>query len=341
MNPRQAPATRRVDIVIYPGFQSLEAVGPLAVFDHANALLLRSGRPRGYEVAFASDRLGPVCSDSIVSLEATRLLAADDLPDVALVVGTRGIEEALSRGASLVAWLRASGPRVPRLASLCSGSFFLAEAGLLDGKRATTHWNEARAMQARYPQVEVDAQPIFVREGNLFTSAGVTSGIDLALAIVEEDFGREVALSVASKLIVYLKRPGGQSQLSMHLASQMSRDPALRELQEWILESLDQPLHPERLAAKAQLSPTELEARFIAHSGVRPHEFVENARFELACALIEDSGVPLSIVAMRSGLADVERMNEVFVQRLGVDAEDHRQRFERRQQVARRANQES
>lgn len=330
-NPRGAAMPpRRVDIVIYPGFQSLEAIAPLAVFDHANSYLAQTGRPPGYRVAFAADCIGPVASDSIVKLDATRTLDPEDLPDVALIVGARGIEDALARGDVVVSWLRRCGARIPRLASMCSGAFFLAEAGLLDGRRATTHWNQARSMQARYPAVEVDAQPIYIRQDNLFTSAGVTSGIDLALAIVEEDHGREVAMRVASKLVVYLKRSGDQSQLSMHLASQMSGDPVLRDLQEWILASLDQPLHLERLALKAGVTPAALEERFMRQCGVGSQEFVESARFEMASALIEDASLPLSIVAMRSGLVGLEPLNEVFEGRLGVDAAAYRQRLARR-----------
>jgi transcriptional regulator GlxA family with amidase domain len=327
--------TRRVDIIVYPGFQSLEAVAPLAVFDHANDHLKSLGRAPLYAVAYTSTALGWVRSDSIVQLEATRVIDGGDLPDVALVVGTRAIETALVESAALIDWLREHGPRLDRLASMCSGSFFLAEAGLLDGKRATTHWNEARAMQARYPQIEVDAQPIFVRAGHILTSAGVTSGVDLALAIVEDDLGREVALSVARDLAVYLKRPGWQSQLSMHLSSQMSCDPTFRELQEWILSSLNQPLHLDRLAAQASMAPEALEAAFLAHTGVAHQEFVETARFELARALIEDSAESPHVVAMRCGMVSVEHMDAVFTRRVGVSAGEFRERCLRRRQDVR------
>lgn len=331
--------TRRVDIIIYPGFQALEAVAPLAVFDHANAMFERAGQPPAYSVAFASTQRGLVRSDSIVQLEATRVLDVADLPDVALVVGTRTIEHALVQSSSLIGWLRANGPRLTRLASMCSGSFFLAEAGLLDGKRATTHWNEARAMQSRYPQIEVDAQPIYVREGNIFTSAGVTSGIDLALTIVEDDLGREVALSVARDLAVYLKRPGWQSQLSMHLSSQMSCDPALRELQEWILSSLDQPLHLERLALQAGMPAADLENTFLLNTGVSYQEFVETARFELARALLEDSEESPHVVAMRSGMVNVEQMDAAFLRRVGVNTTEYRHRhWRRRLEASSRSN---
>lgn len=322
-------APRRVDIIIYEGFQSLEAVAPLVVFDHANAQT-PPGEPPAYAVQFASSRLGPVRSDSIVTLEATRVLDPEDLPDVALVVGTRDIQAALVREIGLIRWIQQSGARLPRLVAMCSGSFFLAEAGLLDGKRATTHWNEARAMQLRYPRIEIDAQPIFVREDKLYTSAGVTSGIDLALAIVEDDLGREVALSVARDLAVYLKRPGWQSQLSMHLMSQLSNDPALRDLQEWILSSLDQPLHLDRLAHEARLPADVLESRFLESTGVSYQEFVETARFELARALAEDSEETLTVVAMRCGLLTVDRMNDLFMRRIGIDAVAYRRRFLRR-----------
>lgn len=326
---------RRVDVVIYPGFYSLEAVGPLAVFDHANEYLKLQGRMPAYTVSFAAAQLGWVQSDSIVRLEATRELDGQDLPDIALIVGTRSIDHALADGEVLVRWLREHGRRIRRLASMCSGGFFLAEAGLLNGKRATTHWNEARAMQDRYPQVEVDAQPMFVRSGNIYTSAGVTSGMDLALAILEDELGREVALNVARDLAVCLKQHDWHSQLSMHLSSQISGDPTFRELQEWILSSLNQPLHVERLASQVGMTTDLFAPKFLAQTGVPYQEFVETARFELARALMEDSIESPHVVALRCGLVSVEQMDGVFVRRMGITAVEVRERCARRRNKVR------
>ncbi|WP_010105640.1 GlxA family transcriptional regulator, partial [Verminephrobacter aporrectodeae] len=239
MAPLSASRARRVDIVVYPGFKALEAIGTMSVFEYANIHLARQKQPRGYDVAVVSTAAGAVPSDMLMSLVATRGLDAALLPDIALIVGARAIEAALEDNPALLHWVRAAAPRIERLVALCSGSFFLAAAGLLDGQRATTHWSVAPLMQARFPGVQVEADAIYLRAGRLWTSAGVTAGIDLALALVEEDFGRGLALEVARDLVVYLKRPGGQSQFSVHLASQNTSHPGVRRVQDWILCHLD------------------------------------------------------------------------------------------------------
>jgi len=214
------PASITVDIIVYPGFKAVEAIGPMSVFEYANLHLQRHGRPPGYDVRVASCSVGPVRSDTLMSLDATKALSTLALPDNAIIVGARHIQTALVDSAAITDWVAAVAPRLRRLASLCSGAFFLAAAGVLDGKRATTHWGVAARLQADYPAVQVDADAIFVRADHVWTSAGVTAGIDLALALVEEDYGRELALEVATEMVVFLKRPGGQSQFSAHLLSE-------------------------------------------------------------------------------------------------------------------------
>jgi len=209
--------TRTVDLIVYPGFKSLEAIGPMSVFEYANLHLERRGHRAGYDVRIASTRLGAVNSDTLMSLDATKVISPLALPDDVIIIGARHIQQALSDGQDIVDWIAQVWPRIGRLAALCSGAFFLAAAGALDGKRATTHWGVAARLRDDFPSVEVDADAIFLRADNLWTSAGVTAGIDLALAFVEEDFGRELALEVATEMVVYLKRPGGQSQFSSHL----------------------------------------------------------------------------------------------------------------------------
>ncbi|MBW8902047.1 MAG: AraC family transcriptional regulator, partial [Massilia sp.] len=191
-------STTTVDIVVYPGFKALEAIGPMSVFEYANLHLQRAGRQPGYDVRVCSTSTGSVQSDTLMSLEATKALDVLALPDNAIIVGARDIQRALADGAALVEWVSAASRRVKRLAALCSGAFFLAAAGVLDGKRATTHWSVAERLQTDYPAVRVEADAIFIHSDNLWTSAGVTAGIDLALALVEEDFGRDLALRVAT-----------------------------------------------------------------------------------------------------------------------------------------------
>lgn len=200
-----------VDIIVYPGFKAMEAVGPMSVFEYANLHPAWRKRATGYDVCIASSRLGPVMSDTLMSLDATKVINTLALPDNAIIVGARHIQVALADGGAIVDWVAQVSPGIKRLAALCSGAFFLAAAGVLDGRRTTTQWSVADRLQADFPAVEVNAEAIFVRAGNLWTSAGVTAGMDLALALVEEDYGRDPALEVATEMVVYLKRPGGQS----------------------------------------------------------------------------------------------------------------------------------
>lgn len=319
--------TRRVDIVVYPGFKALEAIGTMSVFEYANVQLERLGLPRGYDVAIASTSVGLVTSDMLMSLVATRSVADADLPDIAVIVGAREIEAALERNPALVHWARAVAPRIDRLVALCSGSFFLAAAELLDGVQATTHWSVASLLQARFPKVKVDADAIYLRAGRLWTSAGVTAGIDLALALVEEDFGRGIALDVARDLVVYLKRPGGQSQFSVHLASQNTSHPGIGAVQDWILSHLHVPLDLSGMAQRAAMSERNFRRVFCKEVGSTPLAFVERARLEAARRLLEDGDLPLKSIASRVGFRSEQPMRRLFLKQLGVTPNEYRARF--------------
>lgn len=318
---------RRVDIVVYPGFKSLEAIGPLSVFDYANLHLRNRQLPPAYEVSIAGVALGPVQSDTLMSLQATKILDAAALPDAAILVGARNIEQAMANVPGIVDWVVAAAPRIERLAALCSGSFFLAAAGVLEGKQATTHWSVSRLLKQRYPGIQVEADAIFIRQGNIWTSAGVTAGIDLALALVEEDCGREVALEVARDLVVYLKRPGGQSQFSVHLDSQTTSHAGIRNTQDWILSNLHERLGTPLLADHAAMSVRNFTRVFTREAGVSPIEFVETARVELARRLLEDAELPLKTIAARTGFGSESQLRKVFQKRLGVTPRSYRERF--------------
>ncbi len=188
----------------------------------------------------------------------------------------------------------------------------------MNGKHVTTHWSAADRLQARYPAITVDPDSIFIRDGNIWTSAGVTAGIDLALAMVEDDFGREVALEVARDLVVYSKRPGDQSQLSLHLASQMTHHPKIRELQNWILSHVAENLSVPMLAAKVAMSDRNFARVFQRETSASPADFIEMARFELARHLVESNNSSLKLIASRTGFGTEERMRRVFQKRLGV-----------------------
>lgn len=336
------PSHHRIDLVVYPGFKAMEAIGPMSVFDYANVHLRAHGQPDGYAVRIVAAQKELVRSDTLMALQATQSLAElreQGTGCTVIVVGSRHIEQVLDASAELVQWLRAVAPSVARLIALCSGSFFLAEAGLLDGRRAATHWSVAAALAQRYPRVQVDADAIYVRdevrdgEGarQLWTSAGVTAGIDLALAVVEQDFGHALALEVARDLVMYLKRPGGQSQFSVPLAAQSTRHSGVQAVQQWVLAHLEQPLTLAQLAAQAAMSERHLRRVFQQETGQSPSAFVETARLEAAKQLLQSQGRqgqwPLKTVAARVGLGSEQALRHLFVKRLGITPVAYRERF--------------
>lgn len=316
-----------VDIVIYDGFKALEAIGSLSVFTYANIHLERRGLPGRYDVKLASTRRGEIVSDTGVTLKAEKRIDTIALPHTAIIVGAWQIEEAVGAAPDIVQWVEAATGRMARTAALCSGAFFLAAAGLLDGKRATTHWAVADALKERYPAVRVDADCIFIREGNLWTSAGVTAGIDLALALVEEDFGLDVALDVARDLVVYLKRPGGQSQFSSHLVSQATHNPGIRDVQDWILANLQRELSPAEMAERVSMSVRNFNRSFKRETGTTPSTFLTRARVEAARRMLEEGNLPAKTIAANSGFKTYEAMRKAFQQALGITPLTYRERF--------------
>ncbi|MFZ6850165.1 GlxA family transcriptional regulator [Undibacterium sp. RuRC25W] len=330
MKPEKNATPRTVDIVIYPGFKSLEAIGPMSVFEYANIHLQRQGKPSFYDVKIASVHPGMIRSDTLMSLEATKAIGPLALPDDAIIVGSRRINEALIAHPEIIDWVEAVSKKINRLAALCSGTFFLAQAGVLDGKKATTHWSVADQLEQDFPAIQVDADAIFIRNGNLWTSAGVTAGIDLALAFVETDCGHALALEVASDMVVYLKRPGGQSQFSTHLLSQKTAQTNIRELQEWILVNLHQRLPVSQLANMAGMSLRNFSRLFHQEVGVSTLEFIEAARVEFACQLLAsnaDAKVPVKTIARRCGFSSDDQMRRIFQKRLSCSPGDYRARL--------------
>ena len=329
---RKQPVPRRVAVLAFPEAQSLDLIGPLEVFSSATRLLLREAgrREPGYQIElFSSSGEGPVRLSCGVPLLAQGLPPRSaPPPDTLIVAGGEGTPAALA-DRTLVAWLRATAPRVRRLASVCTGAFLLAEAGLLDGRRATTHWSACAALARRYPRVRVDPDPIFVRDGAVYTSAGVTSGMDLALALVEEDHGRELALAVARWLVLFLKRPGGQSQFSAQLSTQLASRQPIQELQAWIIENVHRDLSVEALAARAGMSPRNFARVFRREVGATPALFVEIARVEAARRrLEEDGGRGVEAVAAECGFGSAETMRRAFLRRVRVSPSDYRTRFQ-------------
>jgi transcriptional regulator GlxA family with amidase domain len=323
--PKQSP--RRVDVVVYAGFKAIEAIGAMSVFEYANLHLVQEGRPAGYALNIVSVAAGPVASDTHMLLQAASGVDANDLPHTAIIVGARQIEQALAAHPAIVEWATAVAPRIERLVALCSGCFFLAAAGVLDGLPATTHWSVAALLQEKFPAVQVQADAIYLRSGRLWTSAGVTAGIDLALALVEEDYGRGLALQVARDLVVYLKRPGGQSQFSMHLTSQNTSHPGIRDIQDWVLSNLSLPLDVPMLADRAAMSERNFRRVFAKEVGSSPLQFIESARLEAGRRLLEEGELPLKSIAGRIGFASEQSLRKLFLKRLGVGPQAYRERF--------------
>ncbi|WP_175720211.1 GlxA family transcriptional regulator [Burkholderia anthina] len=316
-----------IDIVIFDGCKALEAIGALSVFHYANLHLQRRSVDGRYDVQLASIKRGPCVTDTGVPLSATKRLSRLSLPHTAIIVGAWSIGQALEDAAEIVEWVAAASVRLERLAALCSGAFFLAAAGLLDGVRATTHWAVADQLRARYPAVRVDTDCIFIREGKLWTSAGVTAGIDLALALVEADFGREVALDVARDLVVFLKRPGGQSQFSSHLMSQATHHPSIRDVQDWMLENCQKPLSSVQLADRLSMSVRSFNRCFKKETGMTPSGFLMRVRIEMARRMLEERNLPAKTVAAKSGFKTYEAMRKAFQGMLGVTPLEYRERF--------------
>ncbi len=326
--PRIA-ATRHIAVVVFPGVQILDVTGPLEVFSCA-ARLLAGGKATAapsYGVEVLASRAGVIVCSSGVRLVAERALrSVTGGIDTLLVAGGSGTAEAMQDRA-LVQWVRDAAPRVRRLGSVCSGSFILAEAGLLAGRRATTHWEWCDTLAKQFPAVTVDPDPIFVRDGNVYTSAGVTAGMDLALALVEEDHGREVALAVARQLVMFLRRPGGQSQFSAQLAVQAADREPLRELQAWISEHPDGDCSVPALARRVAMSARNFARVFTREVGVTPARFVESVRVEAARRRLEESTNGVDHVAAACGFGTAESMRRAFLRTLRVPPAAYRHRF--------------
>ncbi len=319
----RADEARRVLVVVYDQFQSLDALGPIEVFDHASTALGRVA----YRVEVVAPAAGPVRSSSSVAVVADTALGAVDETglDTLIVAGGNGVY-ALLDDATVVASIAALASRARRVASVCTGAYLLAEAGLLDGRRVTTHWLACDHLQDRYPALDVDPDPIFISDGTLATSAGVTAGMDLALHFVEDDHGHATALDVARSLVLFLRRPGNQTQLSAPLAGQLAASAPLRELQQWVLEHLDDDLSVDRLAARVHQAPRTFARRFRDEVGITPGRWVEGLRLEQARRLLEEDSVSIDVVARRCGLAP-ESIRRLFQRELGLAPSEYRRRF--------------
>lgn len=321
--------TRRVAVVGFPDAQTLDLTGPHEVFSGAARWLsaFASADSPAYDVLVAARAAEPLRMGSGLTVGVDRRLADLDGPlDTLLVAGGFGVEAALADGETVPA-LRRLARRARRVASVCTGAFLLAEAGLLEGRRATTHWAYCDELARRYPSIRVERDPIFVRDGRVYTSAGVTAGMDLALALVEEDLGKDVALQVARWLVMFLKRPGGQSQFSAQLDMQLADRAPLKELQAWIADHPAEDLSVEALARRAAMSPRNFARVFAREVGATPARFVEKVRVEAARRRLEETDLGVDAVAAACGFGGAETMRRAFLRELRVNPADYRRRF--------------
>jgi transcriptional regulator GlxA family with amidase domain len=305
-----------VVFLIYPDFQILDLSGPLGVFENAARF-----QPGAYELCVVADGGGLTrasCGVSVTAQDFDTIDAADTL----LVVGGRGTRAA-ARNPRIRGFLQQSAPHLRRLGSVCSGTYVLAEAGVLDGLRATTHWERSQHFAAAYPNICLEPDRIYVQDGRLWTSAGVTAGIDMALAMVAQDYGEALARRVAQELVVYYRRPGGQSQF---MALPEAGDGAFGELMVWMRAHLCDRLDVERLALQAGMSPRHFSRRFTAEVGLSPAQAVERLRLEAARARLEGGAAPAARIARETGFGDAERMRRAFVRGYGLSPQALRRR---------------
>ncbi|MBV8701098.1 GlxA family transcriptional regulator [Bradyrhizobium sp.] len=321
-------ATRRVAMVVFPGVTLLDISGPAQVFAELREIDLSGA---SYSLSYLSSAGGSVPTDVGMMIDTAPISAVrPHQVDTLVIPGGPGVW-VLRQDASLMNWISQTVLRARRVASVCLGAFVLAWAGVLHGKRAATHWRYCPRLQDNFPEIRVEPDAIFVRDGRVWSSAGVSAGIDLALAMIEEDFGHTVALDVARRLVVFLKRPGGQSQFSTVLAAQASDvEGRFSALHAWILENIASDLKVEKLAEMAGMTPRTFARTYVSRTGMTPASGVEALRVETARLLLESRQVGGVVeVAKRAGFGDDERMRRAFIRHLGVSPSEYRKRFSR------------
>lgn len=330
-------ALRTIACLIYPDVMSLDVTGPLQVFASANVERQRQGLSPCYRLCLLAEEAGPVATSAGFQLVAEHSWHTFDSStlDTLLIPGGLGEAEQCNNPA-LLAWLRDSEPQIRRLGSVCSGALILAAAGLLDDRRATTHWADAEQLAQRHPKITVQADCLHTfdakdaQQSHIFTSAGVTAGIDLALALLEADLGRPMALAVARRLVLFLRRPGDQAQFSSLLSPEPSRTPKLAALLDWIPANLAADLSLQRLAEQACMAPRSLSRAFVDELGMGPGRYVERVRLEAARLLLHDAQASIATVARLTGFGHAENLRRCFHKHLAISPQEYLQRFDQR-----------
>jgi transcriptional regulator GlxA family with amidase domain len=326
IHPRSAPhPVRTVELLAFPLVQLLDVTGPFQVFASANDLVLEAGGRPPYDLQVVAQSGVQVTASAGLKLSTRPLPLASAAVDTLMVAGGQGVEAAAADPV-IVEWVQARAKRARRVASVCTGAFLLAASGLLDERRAVTHWSFCAELARRFPKVRVESDPIFLHDGPVWSSAGVTAGIDLALALVEEDLGRALALAVARYLVVFMKRPGGQAQFSAALSLQAADD-EFGPLHEWINNHLADDLPLPALADRAGMSERSFSRHYAAATGFTPARAIERLRVEAARRLLSESGLPVKRISQRCGFGSEETMRRSFLRLLAVTPQDYRARF--------------
>ncbi|GLS45677.1 GlxA family transcriptional regulator [Methylobacterium brachythecii] len=316
---------RSVEVLAFEGVQVLDVTGPLQVFASANEHLAKAGQAPAYRLRVVAKGGGAALSSAGLMLATEPLPAAGEVVDTVVVAGGPGVDAA-GADPELIDWVRDRAGRARRIATVCTGAFLAAASGVLDGRRAVTHWSFCDALARRFPAVRVEPDPIFLRDGPVWTSAGVTAGIDLALALVEEDLGGEIALAVARYLVVFLKRPGGQAQFSAALSLQTARD-RFAALHRWVRANLTSDLSLSVMAAQAGMSERSFSRRHLEETGVTPARAVERLRVEAARQMLTDTRQPVKRIGQLCGFGSEETMRRSFLRHLASAPQDYRCRF--------------
>ena len=321
---------RHIGMLAFAGCEILDVCGPLDIFCYTNFILQHLGKTSQpvYSFEILAEQAGPVATTFGVKIVADRGFAeAGDGFDTLIVAGGVGAMATRENG-EMIEWIRQTSLSVRRVASICTGAFLLAESGLLDGRKATTHWNYCENLARDYPTVQVEPDRIFIRDGTFYTSGGITAGIDLALALVEDDWGSEVANRVARFLLVFFRRPGGQSQFSSFIPVEAKTRMDVRELQGWIIDHPTADLSVEALAERLSMSPRNFARVFLKEVGTTPASFVEQVRINVARSKIEQTKLPLKLISEQSGFGSDEQMRRAFQRHLKVSPQDYRERFQ-------------
>lgn len=325
----QEPKARRIAMLVYDGCAAIDAVGPLEVFAFANFWIQMTGKLSvpGYSMSVIGERPDPIRTFSGIQMVPDCVIGAnDDDIDTLLIAGGPDVEPA-RRNPALIDWVRGMAQRVRRIGSICTGAFLLGESNVLEGRRATTHWAYCDRLAEAFPSTIVESDRIFVRDGAVYCSGGVTAGIDLCLYMIEEDWGREAATGTARGMVTFPSRPGGQAQFRSYFVSENRANRNFRELQEWINANPHADLSVESLAQRMHMSPRHFTRLFDQQVGMSPAKFVELARLSSAFFLLEQTLLPMDNVAKRCGFGTAENMRRSFQRHLKVSPQDYRTRF--------------